>query len=539
MNNETDGKSHVIGWELFTDVDSDSSDIQLISSHENFHNELNNATSYGIVLSVYATKILSGETDYLSFFGKLVSESRHCHEVYATYMSISMMSNNGVEYQKFLSKYPSYIKYYNDGKTVVEEFSGAYLREATLTAIVFACMQVKELCDNVIRNKFPRDIKNLFFTDFPDKRFEIIKNFLPEGFFKSNYKEFCSSYSDKRVIEIFQLTETHDKYYKQATQKENDKGERDFIEFIIEKLLNWLESYNCISIKYSELTAFQNEVFSITQSGLKNLIPNDEPLNHERNLLINYSSEKYYIRKKKIQASLKSYMSIAKEEYKFFIAGAGQTEHIQIITKTGRDLLMHYNLPDENVEWLNDYLLVPLVFIRVRVPPTESSNEEIILFLLENTNQLKELKSNFKGVQFITNIAFDTWLNTSWANIWTGSLCTDSFVCVLFNILPHIYFHNLSNLYNEMKIQKASVQYNKRNHEFLIFKGQDENEDNPWFILPGSHLALNVYSNYLMEYIPEMDVVQDKEFTKENSFELGLALNRFINEERYFGFNTM
>ena len=152
---DAQGAHDHLGWETYAGTESGASEANLTTLHESFHNELNNLTAFGFLLQVYAllAKADKEHGQYEAVFKFLVSRCREAHEIYATFISTTIMAekveNRDREPGDLLKNHARYQRYYEQGRQLSADFQGNYLKEIALTAIIIICFQSRTICGTI------------------------------------------------------------------------------------------------------------------------------------------------------------------------------------------------------------------------------------------------------------------------------------------------------------------------------------------------------------------------------------------------------
>ncbi len=269
---------------------------------------------------------------------------------------------------------------------------------------------------------------------------------------------------------------------------------------------------------------------------------NEEPKNIPKNILLNFTSEQYNIRPEKIPAVLVFLSSVSKEDWRHLTGGSGENEHFFIFSRIGNRLLKQYQLPVENVDWLNERLNEPLVFLRRRIYLPGTEEESVQLFWLQNPEEWLDFMAACPGVPVVSNLSLHTWAIPDWEAKWFGAIAGHSQCTILFDLPPH---NQLSEIFepacDRVFINKVWMKHEIYNHCALVMQGRqkESTEYTPLFLLAASETTCNVISNYALNELKNGLFTEDKEFLLQNAWLVRIALGRLFNEERNFDFNTI
>lgn len=203
------GVHHQLGWQTYAGAESSAVLTSLTSLHESFHNELNNLTAYGFLLQVYAflVKADGQSAQYQQLLNSLVDGARTTHEVYATFMSTTIIAEQakqaGISPLTLLADYPAYQAYYRQGQQLASGFHGHYLQEIAVSALVIVSMQMENIIALAKEGLSNLAIEKLRQRDFPDRRLSYFAQHLPEDFLASCFTRFCATQTDQAGVDVF------------------------------------------------------------------------------------------------------------------------------------------------------------------------------------------------------------------------------------------------------------------------------------------------------------------------------------------------
>jgi hypothetical protein len=135
------GRYRPSGFELNLDGTDDVQD-DVVFLHEAHHGSLNDSTSWGTALHVYARL---PDTNPPEIFLSLLNASRTVHESYATFASVNIASARHVGAEVVLSRYPAYLPLLESTAALVEHIGGQHRRFLAVSAIARFAMQTRIL----------------------------------------------------------------------------------------------------------------------------------------------------------------------------------------------------------------------------------------------------------------------------------------------------------------------------------------------------------------------------------------------------------
>jgi len=509
-NDEGSGVFYQLGWENIYGKKSKIDDIKLNSLHESFHNELKNVSLFGCILSTTAYIVLSHDKPekYSSVLQYLVNKSTFSHELYATFLSTSILIENSnsteTSFKSILAKIPSYQHYYLEAFNLTKDFKGNYLKEIALSSLIISCFQSESAVTHFLKNKGLIKIEELNDLDFPDNRLELLKSNLTDSFLLQHFEAFCKKNKSAKGIELLKKTEINSVYYHKMLLPEYDYLQNHLINYFITKILEWFKPYGTESLPFEKNMEITKRIFECTNSLLLDkakfdLKVNEKPYDIERNLLINFSSEKIRISSYKLFAEIRKIPNILGKDWDVMIGGSKGQQHVLLISKTKEDILTQYHFSKNDKKWFEKYSNFPMVFIRIRY--TLEEKKIICLFHVDSVGLLEKLLTYFDPLPFFSNVSLHTWMYKDWKDSWTTILGSIPYPTFLFDLIPsHYLYHIFDDKFKKISFDKAILNMNGVKYSTLVFQGVTKTRDfrTPLFIMPLSDTTCNVISYYLL-----------------------------------------
>lgn len=534
-------------WNTYSGIESESTLVQLTSLHEGFHNELNNLTLYGSALQIFAHLAqYHKENKYHRVINGLVSRCKQAHEIYATFLSCSVISNGfdrSIDIEKnLLQNHQSYISYYRQGLHLVKSFNGSYLQELALGSIIISCFQDKDLIDSLLVDVRSFEINQIRNRHFPESRLRLIATEMPKDLLRNAFNTFAEAHKEHEGIAVFLKTEVNPFSYREAIADKFDNLQQLLNNHFITTLASWLEIYEYRTLPLSSnlplLKDFYQQANDLLDSNVNLLVINDDAFNYERNVLLNFTAERYVVRKEPMEAHLYTLESFDESDWCKFSVGAGNDKHYFVVSRMPERIINQYNFNDEAKKWLTSHIGHPLVFLRRRVI-NESQNIKVVeLFHIANTKVLEAFRKNIER-PIVSNISMHTWAIEKWASEWIISLSDEITETILFDLPPHAQLENLFGENKLVRINKAWLRHKEYRHCALIIESQiDENFESPLFFMPASLVTCNVVSSYMLNNLGNSLVQENDEFMNRNSWLINIVMGHLFNETYYFDFNV-
>jgi len=375
-----------------------------------------------------------------------------------------------------------------------------------------------------------------------------IEENLPDQFLLKSFQSFCDLHEEEAGTEIFLTTEIDPAFYKVAIAPQYDGLQRRLVDHMVEDLEDWLDKKDLPCIAFSYTGQFMKQLYSIMNGTVDSgdtalkFVLNDELVNIPRNILINYTSERYNIRQQKIPGELLFFESVDKLRWIELSGGLGEEQHFLLVTRIGETLLKQYRLTNEEVDWIEDRAKESLVFLRRRIVFGDPATERVQLFIIQSLKDWLAFATHNHQIPIISNISMRVWANTEWESRWLEPIRKHCINTILFDLPPHSQLDTLfSDSCDTVRIQKAKLAYNGYNYGALVLQGivKQGLGETPLFFMPGSEITCNVIASYMMNEMRHGLVQEDRQFLHDNSTVVQTMLSRLFREERTFDFNLI
>lgn len=534
-------------WITYSGAESNSTFVQLTSLHESFHNELNNLTLYGSALRVFAHLAQYNEEDrYRAVINRLVSRCRHAHEIYATFLSCSVVSNGFddiIDIEKdLLQNHQSYISYYKQGLHLVKSFEGSYLQELALGSIIICCFQDQDFVELLLSDLPSFTVNKVRNEHFPEARLRLIASNMPSGLLKDAFDKFVEIHKCNEGVQVFLETENDRFAYRKAIDDKYDDLQQMLNEHFIKEIISWIESQGFRTIPFSSNLPLLQDLYkqanNLLDPSVKIMVLNEDAFNYERNVLLNFTAERYVVRKKPMEAHLYALDSFNLADWNKFSVGLGRDEHYFVVSRMPERILNQYQFDKEAVDWLMAQKGSPLVFLKRRVINSIENIQIVEFFYIRDIKTLNNFVLNSQK-PIVSNVSMHTWAIEKWASEWIGPLSYKITATVLFDLPPHSQLQSLFRSGDLIRINKAWLRHEEYKHCALVIESQiDKESESPLFFMPASLVTCNVVSNYMMKQLGEIPVQEDDEFMKRNSWLINVVMGHLFNETYYFDFNV-
>lgn len=544
-----------LGWATNAGPQGDNPLVQLTTLHESFHSELNNLTVYGFLLQGYAFKLRSGKAneDETQRFSSMVNRCRKAHEIYATFVSTTVISESfkikRIDPVELLVNYPDYQDYFQQGVLLSADFKGNYLKEVAVTALIISCFQSKSIYETAILDMsafYPGLVRS---AEFPDQRLDLLIRELPNGFLTASFERFCQEEKDIITVDILRQTEINPAMYHTAISADMDELQNRLVAHWVADLAFFFEERGMDTFRLAENIPLLKNVFEkinahvVSDNRKMQLVLNTEPMDTPKNVLLNFMHEKYIIREEKSNAVIVPISQVPREYWPQLTASSAENEHFFWVSRVGYRIEAQYEWLEEDKIWLEQHRESPLVFLRRRAFNPDTNTFNIELYLFENQEEWLTFWDATKEKPHVSNLSMHTLGLSNWAPGWYLSFANHTLCTILFDLPPYQQFESFFQpAYQKIGLHIIWMNDVQYRHCALLFQGIERDEEqslSPIYVLPASEITCRVIYNYLLSERPTDQFTMDKLFINENSWLISIVVSHVFNEERIFDFNTL
>lgn len=549
--NESGSFDH-LHWQTIPGKDDSSNAAWLVSVHEAYHGELNNATMYGGLLTAYA--YLSKEMPEQEIFRKnlqyLVGQSRNAHEVYATFLSVQGFNNpiglRSETPESLLRGHSTYMTYFKQGNWLTRDFEGSFLKEKALTGLIFACFQGEafyEIPEKGFVNFSPSDIRQ---RAYPDSKLSWLSQNLDDDFFRASFERFCQGEVSPSIAMLFKETEHSGTAIQQAIVPENDPPTEALINHFfsdVQALLHKGTGLQTLSrsmnrVWFEQLFEACNAIVPPEQQKSR-LVLNDKFNDTAHNIFLNFQQERILLREKPLAAEMYWIGDIETSKWPTLTTGSNDNLHSFFVCKMGTKVLEQFDFDASNRAFLENWGQNALLYLQRRAWDGNQYRIELILFNeAEYLEQFMETIENRPVYGAFSALALT---DNAWITHWHHTVRHFKKGLILMDIPLMPTLQNLVEDYQTVNWQVIKMQMpNNEVRTALLLQGTvDEKGGNSSFYAAlCSEPLIGAFKQYMLaNYILEK-FVQTDEFYRGYETAVNTVLSHLFNEEFYFDFRA-
>lgn len=508
-----EGSYDQLEWSVYSGSDSTDITTKVISMHEFLHNDLNNITSYGILLRSMA--YLAGEEiDSKDFFRNtlidLITRCRLAHESYATWLGITVFrdtvgDNPGLV---VLADNPGYQNYYRIIDELMVDIPNVFLRQQVVQGMLRSCFQSQQIANYALNNLASFNLSDITPTEFPDARIDVIfEDFTPKdplrliqnainSFQVGPAKDLLTQAMEGKIDKPELLTEEHnwiaDKImlhvYHEMTDIYDHRGSQSLGD------QEHLEFINGILPKLDELAPFKNSPNPI--------YINNKPQEIERGLLLSYENETLIMYDTPWPCIVKFPDKMEVEEKIWLLSGISEEPHVFIMGRHPLPLAGQYEFVyEEDAQWFQA-LTEP--FTAIRYAAVIDGIRRIYLIPFDTPQQLSAfIQLHENPVPILGCVAMSAAYHDNWWETWKDLFNTFDVTAGLLDVSPLYHIEQIFPKAPEVYFKKFTLNTVGITHSAMAFQIQNQTEMKALMLAPATDMHCSVMSGYIQTKFPQ------------------------------------
>ena len=537
------GQFNQTHWRVNAGEDHTDLQAQLLTLHEWTHNELNNVSAYGCLLTVYAQLALHAKVDrdrHKQTLGGLVERSRRAHEVYATWYSTDMFLMRAGLFE-LLDEYPAeYVAYFEAGAGLVRGIDRPFLRQQAFLCAVRICFSGAALV-NAGRDLAGFELSEVDETLYPTATLELLTRVLPAGFFETQLAAFYGSDESPAALSTIRdacAKERRDAdFFAGVKTPEADAATMGLHRWFHERLADLLSAHGVESVRYGQHLEYFVELLPrlnllCDDSVTHPLVASTRPYDNAANLLLHMENEELEIRPQPWPCVVRTLSEVPSEDWKK-LAG-GDPAHLFFYVRYGSQILAQHRFSEEDRKFLESRT-DPLVVVRRKIRTGESIRCE--LFVFDTPAAVVDFRRLTHDVPAYSSISMAVMGNSDWCDQWLAAVTDDIVGTILFD---ESVFHTLKDGWPQhlnVRYCKGVLTEGGKRHVFLVFLGESKNGTYSLYLSPCSKLFMDALSVYIRQKLPADRFVYDETFMREMDWLIPPVVSHLLAEDRSFSFN--
>ncbi|PRY23501.1 hypothetical protein CLV58_14122 [Spirosoma oryzae] len=541
------GQYNQLQWTTDFGADATGLTAKIVSAHEFFHSELNNTTVYGCLLQSYAY-LSRGKSPFQSAFKQLlvelVQQCREAHEVYATWLSITVFSQNIDDQQarNVLMGNQLYESYYTLGNELVSEFPSLYLRQQVLTACLRFCFQSQTLAQTILGHLTDFAQSSVRSSEFPNQRFHHIRQHVGPSVLYAWVNEYIEQRKGLPAIDLLAAALAGQEDTQALLARENNDLAEQLMTWIYQTLQAHFNARGSASFDSRAHLSFFSQLLEHLQTNYplpespNQLIPNQTPDDYERSMVVTFENETILLAQKPLSCIIRHPHELTADLTERLLQGIGDEPHLFITGRLSFLLRDQYQFADPLDEaWLRQ---INGPFTAIQYSYLTEQGRVVVFIPFDSVTALTQfLMGKAAGVPVLGCVAVSAAYQSAWWQEWGDFFmdqCQTS--CLLLDISP---LHFVEDVF----IQDEFVYYGKmiintgdRSFTTLVFQTIQAGQIQATLIAPCSDVYGSVLHYYIQHRYQQYQL--DSLLTKIEYRQLPLILGHLFKEERSFYFRS-
>lgn len=535
--------NHLI-WQVQPTFSEDGLSDKLSSLHEWTHHELNNCTSYGLLLTYFAFLARHADADRQEFGRKLQQLVAAClvsHEVYATWHSVELMSGVFPMERLLETLPPDYVAYYRLGEGLVGEIESSFLRQQAFQTIVRSCFEAPAFAQIDVKRSDRFELASIRGRDLPDNRLRLISKRITPGLFTTWSQEYCDSVDDGAIQTALKRTRREDFF--DLPLEESDAALAKFLLWLSQKWRAWLAEFGLGVNEYEShlnmvgiLVDDMNSRCS-TAAVAHPLRATSTPHDSAAILLQQMESEVVQLRPEPVAAQFIPLIALPQPVWSNL--PVGQPPHLLIQARVFDDISRQHSLvPSDDLSELLRTPRRPVVFLRRRAKSDEGLRETASLLFMQQPEELRKLRLTTQGVPAFGLISSALQVDSVWWNEWLDPSVL--WISKIDHSLS-VFLEQHCRSQEDVRYSTATIREHDRVVHFLSFLTRTAGETR-WGLyigFCGEHTA-KACVQFIKHKLDSNKFVFDREpFEGDLSQALSVVATHMMHDEFFFSFNQL
>lgn len=456
---------------------------RLVTVHEAQHAALNDCTSYGIALAVYAVLALDDDQQRAAL-QRLVTWCRGVHEAFATYQSLSLVADGD---PAMLAGYPAYQRYYKAAAGVAQRTTHKRLQELAVETTARVCMQTPALERVLEAGLSPESTSGIPRFERPDERFRLVQAHADGDFWTAAWDR-CRSEAGAGWTRLLDAEAPDDPAVWQAVTHA-----------LHDQMAGLLGRYDATVLAYDEHREFTARAIDTLQARAPHhtgrLLASQDSAEVDVEAYEVWRRERLVVREVPRRAVIRTLRDLAVASRAALVSGDGERAHVFGTARPAFRLLQQFAFSAGDRVTLADKGAETVVVLR-----TIDDDGEVECTLLADPGELAMVCSAMPGRKAVLiNVALSSLGDIPWRDRWSDVL-TRTRVTGLVDLAPLAQFDLWRDTGETLTYAQATVR-----------DGTDEpaalfacvvGDTNLRLLLPCSDTMGDVLANYLATHYP-------------------------------------
>lgn len=535
--------NHLI-WQVQPTLCEGSVSDKLSSLHEWTHHELNNSTTYGLLLTYFAFLARHADDNRARFaelLRQFVTGCHVAHEIYATWHSVELLSGM-FPLTDILSKLPpDYLAYFRLGDGFVSEIESSFLRQQAFLTVVRSCFESPTFAQFDCQTVETFDFSEIRGSDLPDTRLRFLVKRIKPGLFAAWSEEYCESHDDGSIRTA--LTRTRSEDFFDLPLQEADASLARFLKWLSNKWRDWLSGHGVIANEYEFHLTKVRELVEDMNSRCSSatvthpLRATTSPHDSAAVLLHQMESEIVQLREAPLPAEIIPLSALPRSIWPSLPVGV--PAHLFFQARSFDDMArQHVFVESQDLNEFEKSRSKPIVFLRRSTSTDISGTAPVRLLLFRQTEELRELRRLTSDVPAFGLISSSLSVDSEWWNEWLDPSIL--WISKIDHSLS-VFLEQHCARQDEVRYSTATIRDANRLAHFVTFltRSIGESQWGLYIGFCGEHTAKACVQFIAHKFDPGKFVFDREPFEGDLAQALSVIATHMMRDEYFFSFNQL
>ncbi len=540
---EGGGEFNHLTWQVHPTFQKDSVIDALSSLHEWSHHELNNVTSYGLLLTYFAFLARHADQHREEFADRLLQLVAACqiaHETYATWFSVELLSAKFslAELQSKLP--PDYRALRQLGEGLVREIPSPFLRQQAFLTMLRSCFEAPAFAQFGCASAEQFRWAHVRARDFPNARLEFIVKKNPSELFTIWGTEYCKTIDNGAIATA--LHRTRDQEFFDLPLPDADAALAKFLRWLSDKWRDWMLGqdlavgpYECHLHLVSTLVDDMNR--RCADSPITHpLRPTTSPHDTATVLLQQMETEIVRLRSQPLAAEFVPIEALPSAIWPNL--SMGSPSHLFLQARSLDDLRRQHSLAESQIP--DDFRAEdsPIVFLRRRAPVGADGNETVQLFYFRTPQELRAFRASTESIPTYGLVSSILAVDQAWCDTWLDPSIL--WLSKIDHSLSAFLLQHCSSQ-QEVRYSTATLQDGDRRVHFVTFLTRSSGRSHWGMYIGfcGEQTAKACVQVIQHKLDPGQVVLDQQPFEEDLAPALSVIATHMMRDESFFSFNQL
>lgn len=514
-------------WDIQTRGEVDSDAALITSVHEAMHDHLNNSTAYGLLLIVTA-HLAREEVIDNSKLVQLVNACRNAHEIFATYSSLLIVSQETILFDVIQQDYPAYSKYVHLAQFLLQGVDKNHLQYPIINSLIRVCFQNPALVQHLQQET----LFTLKPEDSPDHRLTLLSKYLNPERLQTWLTRFVETHASPEDARHFVEVE-NDLSLIRSEAKGFDAMGQSLSDFVYDEIKNdksvgfAVMGFDDHLDFLDDLLAYANKLAPMSEAVMPLIADKDYD---KIDAVSQYESEAVVFNETPLPAVVIPFSEYPIKDWHKLLARVGEDAYLYIISRITERFVTQYQFSDEHKAWLlREH---PDFVVTIAVKQKVDDVVSVVFVVLNEPNQLRALDK--QQLPMMTNSSMFLTSDHAWEDVWHDAIAEVSSHTLLFDLSPSTHLQRSLSIYDTVYYNSFHLETDKGEFAFIVLIGQGENVVTGVFFMPCSAVMSNLMLTKMQDMGERFQRLDpDKDLSEDLYWLLRVQMTRLLDETRF------